>query len=90
MAKHNEWSGSPWALAPDDFWVDDVTGQLVRASDGARLPEGFTLEIDTDGDWVLCPPDDVTIFSAPGEGYLIGLCDAATAFSDALDYLASY
>lgn len=85
----NEWNGTPWEHAPDEFWTDDATGQLVRASDGARLPVGLTLEVDEDGDWVLCPPADVTIFSAPGEGYLIGQCDAATAFADALAFMST-
>lgn len=35
------------------------------------LPEGFTVEQDYDGDWILCPPDGVTIFSDPGEGWLV-------------------
>ena len=37
----------------------------------AKLPDGYTLEQDDDGDWWLFPPADVTIFSAPGEGWLI-------------------
>lgn len=35
------------------------------------LPEGFDLEQDQDGDWWLFPPVDVTIFSVPGEGWLV-------------------
>lgn len=35
------------------------------------LPSGYTLEFDDDGDPVLVPPADVTIFSAPGEGWLV-------------------
>jgi hypothetical protein len=38
-----EWSGGQWRHAPDDFWVDDKTEQLVRARDGARLPAGMML-----------------------------------------------
>jgi len=47
-----------------------------------------SLELDSDGDWILWPPTDVTIFSAPGEGFLIGRCDEATARRDAEEYLA--
>jgi len=36
-----------------------------------ELPEGFSVEKDNDGDLWLLPPQDVTIFSAPGEGWLI-------------------
>lgn len=49
-----------------------------------KLPEGYSLEKDQDGDWILIPPADVTIFSVPGEGLLIGQCDYATALNDAL------
>lgn len=52
-----------------------------------KLPNGYTLEQDQDGDWILLPPKDVTIFSAPGEGLLIGSCDRETALKDALDHL---
>lgn len=52
-----------------------------------KLPEGYTLEQDGDGDWILVPPEDVTIFSQPGEGLLIGTCDYDTALSDALEWL---
>ena len=33
-----EWSGSPWSKAPDEFWVDDATNELVCAKTGKRLP----------------------------------------------------
>lgn len=52
------------------------------------LPIGYSLEQDQDGDWILVPPEDVTIFSVPGEGLLIGTCDRETALADALEYLA--
>ncbi len=52
-----------------------------------KLPDGFTLEQDQDGDWVLFPPANVTIFSTAGEGLLIGKCDYETALSDALMHL---
>ncbi len=55
-----------------------------------RLPVGYELEQDQDGDWILWPPMDVTIFSAPGEGLLIGRCDYETALSDALEYLNGF
>lgn len=37
----------------------------------SSLPEGFTLEQDDDGDWLLIPPQTVTIFSVPGEPWMI-------------------
>ena len=54
-----------------------------------KLPQGYILEQDYDGDWVLYPPQDVVIFSAPGEGLLIGSCDFETAIQDALAYLGA-
>jgi hypothetical protein len=51
------------------------------------LPNGYSLEIDDDGDWLLCCPPDVTIFSEPGEPWFIGTCDEATALEDAVAYL---
>lgn len=44
-AKAPAWSGSPAPEAPDEWWVDDHTGEYVRASDGKRFsPEdGRTL-----------------------------------------------
>jgi hypothetical protein len=53
-----------------------------------RLPPGYHLEQDSDGDWLLVPPNDVTIFSEPGEPLLIGHCDRADAMADALAWLA--
>jgi hypothetical protein len=52
------------------------------------LPEGYSLEQDADGDWLLVPPETVTIFSVPGEPLFIGTCDRGTALSDALAFLA--
>ena len=53
-----------------------------------NLPEGFTIERDTDGDYVLCVPEDVTVFSEPGEGLLLGRCTLEEAEADAAAYLA--
>lgn len=36
-----------------------------------ELPTGYTIEADQDGDYWLFPPPDVTIFSVPGEGWLV-------------------
>lgn len=50
MSEH-EWNGSPAPEAPDDWWVDDATGERVCASCGRRfddLPPGETS----------CPADD--------------------------------
>lgn len=32
-----EWSGSPSPEAPDDWWVDDGTGEYVNAETGERF-----------------------------------------------------
>lgn len=53
-----------------------------------ELPPGYELVLDRDGDWILTPPEDVTIFSMPGEGLLIGACDRETALADARKHLA--
>ena len=34
---NNEWSGSPAPEAPDEWWVDDVTGEYVSAETGERM-----------------------------------------------------
>lgn len=60
-----------------------------KSGQPTALPEGYSLEQDGDGDWVLMGPPDVVLFSEPGEGLLIGRCDEATALSDALEHLAS-
>jgi len=33
-----EWQGTPWALAPDKFWIDDNTGELICATTGTHYP----------------------------------------------------
>ena len=53
----------------------------------SSLPDGFELAKDEDGDWVLIPPPDVTIFSEPGEPLLIGDCDYQIALGDAIEAL---
>lgn len=37
----------------------------------AGLPDGYHIEFDVEGDAWLIPPTDVTIFSQPGEAWLI-------------------
>lgn len=64
-------------------------GIETQSDQPAALPDGYSLEQDGDGDWVLMGPPDVILFGEPGEGLLIGKCDEATALSDALEYLAS-
>jgi hypothetical protein len=78
MPQRTEWSGSPDPIDPDNFWIDDDTGERVCAYTGERfpgyganLPAGYSLEPDADGDFWLYPPEDVTIFSVPGEGWLV-------------------
>lgn len=36
-AMNNEWSGSPAPEAPDEWWVDDETGEYVSAETGERM-----------------------------------------------------
>lgn len=36
--KDRDWSGSPCPLDPDNFWMDDDTGERVDASTGERRP----------------------------------------------------
>ena len=43
----------------------------MSAQHTPTLPEGYDLEQDQDGDWWLFPPESVTIFSVPGEGWLV-------------------
>lgn len=33
-----EWSGSPCPADPDNFWIDDATGERVDARTGKRSP----------------------------------------------------
>lgn len=44
-AQSPPWSGSPAPESPDGWWVDDRTGEYVRASDGKRfsVEDGRTL-----------------------------------------------
>lgn len=34
--KLKEWSGSPCPIDPDNFWIDDETGERVNATTGER------------------------------------------------------
>lgn len=53
----------------------------------SKLPTGYELIRDDDGDWLLIPPRGVTIFSETDEPLLIGDCDYETALTDALAFL---
>ena len=35
------------------------------------LPMGYRLTCDADGEWILTPPDGVTIYSEPNEGWIV-------------------
>ncbi len=37
MATITEWTGSPAPEAPDEWWVDDETGEYVSAETGERM-----------------------------------------------------
>ena len=60
---------------------------MTRPSSGRGCRRANSLEQDDDGDWLLVPPSDVTIFSVPGEPLLIGTCDEETARQDAIEWL---
>lgn len=38
MSTDKEWSGSPDPDDPDNFWIDDETGERVNAETGERTP----------------------------------------------------
>lgn len=38
MTDENEWSGSLDPKDPDNFWIDDDTGERVNATTGERTP----------------------------------------------------
>lgn len=55
-----------------------------------QLPKGYSVERDSDGDWVLIGPADVTIYSVPGEPVVLwDARDEAEATDMALEYLTS-
>ena len=58
-----------------------------------KLPEGFTVDTiefsDGSTDWAIIPPLDVTIFSVPGEPFLLSAATEEEATIEALDYLKS-
>lgn len=51
------------------------------------LPFGCVVTQDSDGDWVIQPPDDVTIFSVPGECVLLSAETEHEAVIEAHEYL---
>lgn len=55
--------------------------------DIAALPEGCAVESDGDGDWLLIPPEDVQIFSEPGEDVLLGAETEREATDEAIGCL---
>lgn len=38
MSTTEDWSGSPCPKDPDNFWIDDKTGERVNAQTGERTP----------------------------------------------------
>jgi hypothetical protein len=54
VAKQLEWSGSPHPSAPDDYWIDDVTSEIVSAHSGIRLPAETPIsDEEAFGHWTL-------------------------------------
>lgn len=90
-----EWAGDVESNFPAlDY--DDGDESDVEA-DAVGLPPGYTLEADSDGDWLLVPPEGVTIFGEPGEGWIVtddymkgrDYDSRADVLAAALDYLAA-
>jgi hypothetical protein len=52
-----------------------------------KLPIGYKVCQDSDGDWVLIGPEDVIIFSVPGEPVLLGANNKEAAIIEAAQYL---
>lgn len=53
-----------------------------------NLPNGYEVCRDDDGDWVLIGPENVTIFSVPGEPVVLwDAKDERSAVTEALKYL---
>ena len=53
-----------------------------------QLKFGCTVEQDSDGDWIICPPANVKIFSVMGEGVLLSATDRESATVEAQNYLS--
>ena len=53
----------------------------------SELKFGCSVEQDSDGDWVIVPPIDVTIFSVPGEPFLLAASTEQEANEEASAYL---
>lgn len=49
---------------------------------------GCEVDQDSDGDWVIIPPPNVTIFSEPGEGVLLVAENREAALAEAEEYLS--
>ena len=43
-----EWSGYPDPSDPDNYWIDDVTGERVNAETGQRTPQFPTTPFEED------------------------------------------
>lgn len=54
-----------------------------------NLKFGCVVEQDSDGDWIICPPADVKIFSVPGEAVLLRSTSEADAIKEAKEYLSA-
>jgi hypothetical protein len=49
-----EWSGYPDPADPDNFWIDDATGERVSAHSGVRIPAEFPVsDRDAFSHWTL-------------------------------------
>lgn len=52
--KPADWSGSPDPLDPDNFWIDDNTGERVNARTGGRT-KPFATEPTEQGNQLVIP-----------------------------------
>lgn len=70
-----EWSASPCPQDPDNFWIDDRTGERVKAPDGAPTPLQSYIQSDPRGAALyILRPGDVPAGEDPAAYYNRGIC----------------
>ena len=65
-----EWSGSPCPLDPDNFWIDDETGERVCARTGCRFPPTLRRALCVDGSEFPFDPEDGPDYSYNESNYV--------------------
>ena len=79
MNAEQTWSGSPDPFDPDNFWIDDDTGERVNAATGERTPN-LNLETEIDDVPVQCWQDQseniwLSMAHPGGEGDVVPIVD---------------